>query len=84
MGDFNYGQIDWKDGSVKGMPDSPAARFADATRDLFLHQHVDFPTRFREGCNPSQLDLVFSNDEMMVDELTSSSPLGKSDHVVLT
>ena len=51
---------------------------------MFLHQHVDFPTRFREGCTPSQLDLVFSNEELMVEELTSSSPLGKSDHVVLT
>ena len=84
MGDFNYGHINWEDGSIKGMPDSAASRFAETTGDLFLYQHVDFPTRFREGCVPSQLDLVFSNDELMVDELASSSPIGKSDHVVLT
>ena len=66
------------------MPDSAGSRFAETTGDLFLYQHVDFPTRFREGYSPSQLDLVFSNDELMVDELASSSPIRKSDHVVLT
>ena len=33
---------------------------------------------------PSRLDLVFTSEETMIDEVISSSPLGKSDHVVLT
>ena len=83
MGDFNYSQIDWKMGSVDGPDNSDAAKFFEAAQDMFLFQHVNMPTRFREGCNPSQLDLVFSSEELMVDNLVASSPLGKSDHVVL-
>ena len=83
MGDFNYGQIDWKAGLVRGSEHSDAAMFFETIQDLFLYQHVNFPTRFREGCISSQLDLVFSSEELMVNNLIASSPLGKSDHVVL-
>ena len=84
MGDFNYGQIDWEGGSVSGQEFSDAARLFEGTQELFLYQHVNFPTRYREGCRPSQLDLVFSTEELMVDNLVASSPLGKSDHIVLS
>ena len=39
---------------------SEAARFFDATQDLFLHQHVQDYTRFRMGQNPSLLDYIFT------------------------
>ena len=84
MGDFNYTSINWEDGSVCGSEQSDASQFFEATQDLYLYQHVHFPTRFREGCHPSRLDLVFSSEEHMVDAMTEREPLGKSDHVVLT
>ena len=84
MGDFNYGQIDWDTGVVPGPDDSDAKVFYEKTQDLFLYQHVDVPTRFRDGCTPSMLDLIFSTEELMVDNLEVGSPLGKNDHAVLT
>ena len=84
MGDFNYPQIDWETGNVEGAEASSQAQFFDTTQDLFWFQNVNFPTRFREGCAPSQLDLVFANDEHAVDEISGSDPLGKSDHIVIT
>ncbi|CAH8429229.1 unnamed protein product [Dicrocoelium dendriticum] len=49
----------------------------------FLYNHVTVPTRFRTGNNPSILDLVLTNEELMVDGLKVCSPLGRSDHVTL-
>ena len=83
MGDFNYGQICWQSGSVEGPDDSDAACFFNAMTDLFLCQHGQEHTRFRDSQTPSRLDLVFKNEDDMIDEVFSS-PLGKSDHVVLT
>jgi hypothetical protein len=41
-------------------------------------------TRFREGQKPSTLDLIFTNEQNVVDDLKHLAPLGSSDHVVLT
>ena len=49
------------------------------TQDLYLNQHVDFPTRYREGQKPSTLDLIFTNEDFMVENLGEIAPLGKSD-----
>ena len=50
------------------------------TFDNFLVQHVDEPTRSRGSDVPSILDLIFTNEEGMIDEIRYASPLGKSDH----
>jgi hypothetical protein len=57
----------------------------NCNQDNYLFQHVSSPTRFREGQTPSCLDLVFTNEENMVDtdSLIIDSPLGKSDHAVI-
>ena len=52
--------------------------------DLFLSQHVNFPTRVREGQVPSLLDLVLINDKKIISGITSFPPLGKSDHVTIS
>ena len=84
MGDFNFPSIDWEEGTVNAAEDSEAAKFFDTTQDLFLYQNVSFPTRFREGCNPSRLDLVFSSEEHAVVDIIEGDPLGKSDHITIT
>ena len=84
MGDFNFPQINWESGFVDGPNGSDAELFFETSQDLFLYQHVNLKTRFRIGNNPSRLDLVFTNEEHMVDELLDHQPLGKSDHVVLS
>ncbi|CAH8663532.1 unnamed protein product [Dicrocoelium dendriticum] len=48
-----------------------------------LYNHVTSPTRFRTANKPSILDLVLTNEELMVDGIVTSKPLGRSDHVTL-
>ena len=52
-------------------------------QDLFWAQNIEFATRFRSGQNPSQLDLVFTNQEYAIDQVEAKAPLGKSDHLIL-
>ena len=52
-------------------------------QDLFLKQHVDFPTRYIEGQESSTLHLIFTIEDYMFDNLRSCAPLGKSDHLDL-
>jgi hypothetical protein len=83
MGDFNWKEIDWNTMTAKAGDEHITHKFIECIRDCFIHQHVDFPTRYREGNIPSTLDLVFTNEEQLISNITPLSPLGKSDHVVL-
>ena len=47
-----------------------------------MMQHVLCPTRYREHNEPSVLDLVLTNSDI-IDDLEYLSPIGKSDHVLL-
>ena len=84
MGDFNYNKINWETGVVSAGEGSPSSMFYQSVQDCFLCQHVHVPTRYRDGCSPSNLDLVFTKRECDIENLTVCDPLGKSDHVVLT
>ena len=48
-----------------------------------LYQHSSEPTCFKPGVFPSLLDLVITNEEGMMSDLSYLSPLGKSDHLSL-
>ena len=41
------------------------------------------PTRYRNGERLNTLDLIMTNEENMIDSVTHSAPLGKSDHEIL-
>ena len=84
VGDFNFKEIDWANMTVHASDSHPASLIYDKINDLFLHQHILEPTRFRQGDNPSLLDWVLTNDENTIDDLNISPPLGSSDHVVLS
>ncbi|XP_063615395.1 uncharacterized protein LOC134788438, partial [Penaeus indicus] len=58
-------------------------KFLDWVYSKAYTQHVHKPTRFREGCEPSLLDLVVTRYENDVSDITFSDPLGKSDHCVV-
>ena len=84
-GDFNLPDIDWLNNSFKGNDvDSFNFKFLECLRDSFFTQHVTKPTRGRIGHNPHILDLIISKDEKSVFNINYLSPLGKSDHSVLT
>jgi hypothetical protein len=40
-------------------------------------------TRTRESSEPSNIDLIFTNEDDMVDRIVHESPLGRSDHCAL-
>ena len=84
MGDFNYGEINWETETTAVNENHPAILFLKIVRDSYLFQHVTNPTRIRESENPSVFDLIFTNEQDMVEnEMKYLPPLGKSDLVIL-
>ena len=61
----------------------PSHMFLEALLDSYLVQHVKGPTRFRLGDTPHTLDLILTNEEGMITNLTHLPALGSSDHEVL-
>jgi ribonucleases P/MRP protein subunit RPP40 len=74
MGDFNFPGIDWEhlDSDAQG------SDFLTLVQDCFLFQHVHTATR---GNNV--LDLVFSSEENMVEDLIIKEHLSNSDHNIV-
>ena len=54
--------------------------FLNIIQEQVLHQKVQFATRHRDNQLSSLLDLVFSNEDNMIDYIDHTAPLGKSDH----
>jgi endonuclease/exonuclease/phosphatase family metal-dependent hydrolase len=85
MGDFNWPNIDWETWrSNSESPDDPNNLFIETVRDSYLYQHINKPTRGRNSQQPHVLDLLFTNEEGMVSDIEYLSPLGKSDHCIIT
>ncbi|CAI2738983.1 unnamed protein product, partial [Dicrocoelium dendriticum] len=78
-GDFNVHDIE--------TPATDGTQFKACLQELIaihpLYNHVTSPTRFRTSNKPSILDLVLTNEELMVGGIVTSTPLGRSDHVTL-
>ena len=83
VGDFNVKEINWSLYECSENEGHIASVFLEGIKDCYLFQQVTEPTRLREGQSPSILDLVFTNEENMVDKINYQPGLGKSDHVVL-
>ena len=79
-GDFNYPNIDWAEKVNINNIDKDLINCID---DLFLQQMVTKPTRncFGQKCNI--LDLIFTNDELFINNIVHMAPLGSSDHDIL-
>ena len=83
-GDFNLPQIDWSTYCCHASDTHHAHKFLDVVQECFLCQHVQQPTRYREGKHPSLLDLILTNEEGMLTDLRHLPGIGKSDHEVLS
>ena len=79
-GDFNLPHIDWNLRSSLEAEASFSSRFVEEIEEMSWSQHVTDSTRFRSEQN-SCLDLVFTSEEGMVNEVVELPPIGKSDHV---
>ena len=85
MGDFNLSLINWTSWICSNNSENSFDNiFINCHRDSFFHQLVTIPKRSRCDQNPSILDLMPTNDEGMTSSLSHLSPLGKSDHSILT
>ena len=74
-GDFNYPNINWENLDA----DNSSRYFLNLVMDSFLTHHVSNPTR---GSNI--LDLVFTTDPGMVEEVQVRDNLANFDHNILT
>ena len=84
-GDFNYGDINWLNWTTPQQDiEADEYKFLETCKDNFLYQHVSEPTRGRLNNQPTLLDLVLTNEEDMVEEVEHLSPLGESDHCILS
>ena len=83
LGDFNAPKIDWADGRYNQGADYFSKELLNESLEHNLHQHVTQPTRIADS-QCSLLDLVFSSFETDVQNLETHSPLGKSDHLMIT
>ena len=83
MGDCNHKEIDWKEMTTKCTETHEASKFLEAIRDSYLHQHTRNPTHFRGDQTPNVLDLIFTNEETMINDIDYSAPVGKSHHSTL-
>ena len=84
MGDFNYGDINWANGTTPSQLTNPATAFAETLRDLYYHQHITDPTHYRADQHPNTLNLIITNEEGMADNIVLSAPVGKSHHLCIT
>ena len=84
VGDLNFRDINWETQSTSHGESSKEAKFIEAVRDCFLHQHIAKPTRRRGNDKPTLLDLILTDEEMQVTDIAHHAPLGKSDHSVIT
>jgi hypothetical protein len=74
MGDFNFNDIDWENMASIGQ----VSKFIDLVQDYFLEQHVKEATRGK-----NTLDLVFSTEPTLVDEVTIGCPVANNDYNVI-
>ena len=74
VGDFNYRNINWVSWTTLQNEDSNEAKFVETIRDCYLHQHIDEPTRRRGNDEPSLIDLVFTDEDMQVSDVTHHAP----------
>ena len=82
LGDFNCPAIDWVNNTCVAA-DLFTQELLSTVTDLYLHQHVNAPTRF-SSMSSNILDLVLSSNESDVHDLKILPPLASSDHAVLS
>ena len=80
LGDFNFPTL--LNHSLNGNP--LKALLNNLLTTGTLYNHVTQPTRYRGTTNPSLLDLVLTNEELMIETIEYGAPLGASDHICLS
>ena len=83
LGDFNFPTINCDNLSTPHLSHHCASKFLSATQDAFLFQYIQIPTHNTPNQKPTLIDLIFSQDDQTITNMTTSALLGKSHHKVL-
>lgn len=83
IGDFNLPDIDWDLTFCFGSEMKIENRFLKFLQDNLLIQHINEPTRYRQNQIPHVLDLLITDKEI-IDDIRYLSPLGNSDHSMIS
>ena len=83
FGDLNNPSLNWRENTSPPDSNHPSTIFMEAVRESFLTQHVTEPTHYRGNNTPNTLDLIFTNEEGMIEKLKYLAPIGKSHHSLL-
>ena len=83
MGDFNCKEVRWEEWSVDGSEESWGGKLLRMATENSMTQWVEQNTRYRGDDEPSRLDLIFTSEPEVVEDVRYKCPLGKTDHVVL-
>ena len=77
-GDFNYPDVDWT--NEFAVENTSSSQFLNMIQDCYLYQHIFKPTRYRQGNEPSLLDLILTSEKGILQNLKHNPGLGESDH----
>ena len=80
VGDFNFKEIEWEAHQGSGEEQKKLLEWSETN---YMQQVVSETTRQRGENRPSRLDLIFTNDIHIIEDINYDSPLGKSDHSTL-
>ena len=61
--------------------DKESELFYDNINENLLVQHINVNTRHKLGNTTSRLDLVFTNEKDMIEDIKCLAHLGKSSHI---
>lgn len=82
FGDFNLSNISWP--LINHPHDTQSQLFINFLENSGLEQIINEPTRFRLNQQPSQPDLTLTSDVNLLTNISVTSPIGKSDHAVIS
>ena len=70
MVDFNFKEIDWDNLEKSESKNHISSLYLEGVKDTLFLQHCKEPTRCRHNQEPSLLDLIFTNEENMIEKIT--------------
>ena len=81
---FNFRHINWESQTTFHNENSKEAKFNETIRDCYLHQHNQRNSRIRSDDEHFLIDLIFMDEAMQISDIAHHTPVGKSDHNVIT
>ena len=64
VGDFNFKDINWVSWTTSRNDESKEFKFIETVRDCYLHQHNEEVSRRRGNDEPSNIDLIFTDEAL--------------------